>query len=202
MNKAQFFDLVRKSTMFNGKLSDEQVEGIEAILDAATAAGWSMAWKAYALATAYHETAKTMQPIPEYGNNNYFENNYGCNGKDPKRAKANGNIHVGDGIKYRGRGFVQLTWRNNYIRASTEIGVNLRDNPDLALNIGVATKILIWGMQGGKFTGKSLGQCLGSKATIEDFKEARKIINGTDKALLIAGYAMKFQTAMQLAGAT
>lgn len=196
MNKAKFFKSVRDS-LFNGTMTQKQVEGIELIYDSATEKGWLKSWIAYALATAYHETAKTMQPISEYGNNGYFENNYGCMGKNPTRAKLMGNTNLGDGIKYRGRGYVQLTWKNNYKQAGDYLGVDLVNNPDLALDKEVATKILIWGMLKGKFTGKKLSDYLPvNHGGYAQFMLARNIINGRDKAALIAGYALKFQEAM------
>ena len=201
MDKPKFFDYVRKSDLFKGKLNADQVEGIEAILDATKEAAWPLSWTAYALATAYHETAFTMQPIAEMGGHNYFETNYGVNGKNPKRAILNGNTATGDGAKYKGRGFVQLTWKNNYKKAAIATGLPIDVNPDLMLQIKPALKVMIWGMSGGHFTGKALKDYLGSKGAFQDFVNARRIINGSDKAMEIANYAFKFQTALMLAGA-
>lgn len=200
MDKAKFFDYIRKSDLFKNKLNTEQVEGIEAIIDATKEAAWSLSWVAYALATAYHETAFTMQPIAEMGGYSYFEHNYGVNGKNSKRAILNGNTAVGDGAKYKGRGFVQLTWKNNYKKAAIATGLPIDVNPDLMLQINPALKVMIWGMSGGHFTGKALKDYLGAKAAFNEFVNARKIINGTDKAFDIANYAFKFQTALMLAG--
>ena len=53
-----------------------------------------------------------------------------------------GNAEVGDGALYKGRGFVQLTGKSNYISIGAKLGVNLRDNPDLANDPQTAAKIL------------------------------------------------------------
>lgn len=66
MDRAKFFAGLR-SALFGGKLAQGQVDGIIAILDAWQASQMKdLRWLAYMLATAYHETARTVQPIAEY----------------------------------------------------------------------------------------------------------------------------------------
>ena len=60
-----FFESVRKSDVLGGALKPDQISGLEAVLAAAKAANWPLAFTAYALATASHETAHTMQPVRE-----------------------------------------------------------------------------------------------------------------------------------------
>ena len=62
----------------------------------------------------------------------------------PKTAKILGNKNIGDGEKYHGRGFIQLTGRDNYRMASQALGIDLLNNPDLAERPDVAAKIAIW----------------------------------------------------------
>ena len=62
----------------------------------------------------------------------------------PKTAKILGNTHVGDGEKYHGRGFVQLTGRDNYRMASEALGIDLVKHPELAAKPDVAAKIAVW----------------------------------------------------------
>lgn len=62
----------------------------------------------------------------------------------PKTAKILGNKHVGDGEKYHGRGFIQLTGRDNYRMASQALGIDLLNHPELAERPDVAAKIAIW----------------------------------------------------------
>ena len=194
-NKAKFFDYLRDTNVLGPVLTRDEVAGCEAILDATE--GWTPAWRAYALATAYHETAGTMQPIAEYGTNSYFTTMYDIRGRRPTMAKSMGNTTPGDGIKYRGRGYVQLTWKNNYAKAGKALGIDLVKNPDYALDERIAARIMREGMEHGWFTGLSLKtylkNCFGTAA---EFTLARKIINGNDKASLIAGYALTFQKAM------
>ncbi|MEZ2604546.1 peptidoglycan-binding protein [Kluyvera intermedia] len=149
-----------------------------------------VSWLAYVLATTYHETAFTMQPIEEYGRG--AGHSYGE--PDPETGQA-----------YYGRGYVQLTWEENYQKAQGCV-VNLNTlacdvplvmQPDLALTPWVAAQVAINGMSQGWFTGKKLGDYL--TATQTDYVNARRIINGTDKAQTIAAYAEEAGAALWLA---
>lgn len=173
MDRSIFYAHVRAS-LFSGTLAQSQVDGMNAILDE-----WDkrkltdVRWLAYMLGTVYHECARTMQPIKEYG------------GTHARYAP------------YFGRGFVQLTWEANYAKAGKVIGVDLVANPDLALDIHNATLILYDGMLEGWFTGKKLADYI--HGTVCDYLNARRIINGTDRAQLIAGYASSFESAIRAA---
>jgi hypothetical protein len=181
---ANFWDAVR--AIFGGRLTKGQMAGVETIL--AASEGLPISHRAYLLATAKHETADTMQPITEYGGRKYFDK-YDTG----KLAKALGNTPEkdGDGYLYRGRGFVQITGRANYAKASGKLDVDLIANPDAALNPTVAAKILVRGCSEGWFTGKKLSDYLP-----DDFRNARRVVNGTDRADLIAGYAIEFGKAL------
>lgn len=199
MKLAEFFNITRKGVM-GPTLDYKEVQGSEAILKAME--GAPISHVAYALATAWHETAHTMMPIKEYGGDSYFFRMYDPYGHRPGVAKKLGNINKGDGAKYCGRGYVQLTGRANYRKAGKALGVNLLGDPDLAMDPVNAAIIMRRGMDEGWFTGKSflsyLPQC--GPAAFISFQKARRIINGTDKARLIAGYAQQFQVALQSAG--
>lgn len=194
-----FFMGVR-GALFCHTMNQSEVAGCNTIL--AAMEGSPLSYTAYALATAYHETAHTMQPINEYGGPSYFERMYGPSGRRPDTARQWGNTNPGDGNRFHGRGYVQLTWRNNYRKAGAALGVALEEHPELALNPDVAAKIMRRGMEEGWFTGhgfKSYLSPIGAEDT-ESFTEARHIINGSDRAEMIAGYAIDFQTALQDAG--
>ena len=190
MNRAEFYSAVR-AKVFNGTLSQKQVDGIEAILSATD--GLPITYRAYLLATAFHETARTMQAITEYGGRKYFDK-YDTG----KLAAALGNTPEddGDGYLYRGRGLVQITGRANYAKAGLALGLDLVKQPDLALQPTIAAKILVRVCMECWFTGKNLGDYLPA-----DYVGARRVVNGTDKAALIADYAHDFETALALGDA-
>jgi predicted chitinase len=194
MNLSVFFDEVRHA-LFKGKLTRNQVSGIKFILEQWDETGFSnRQWLAYALATAFHETAFTMQPIKEMGGPAYFTRIYDIRGNRPYKARELGNLTPGDGVKYAGRGYVQLTGKTNYNRASRSLGIDFVRRPDLAMEPANAAFIMFQWMKDGWFTGKSFDDYLNDKQC--DYRNARRIINGTDKAGTIAGYAIKFEAAL------
>lgn len=181
-NRKFFFDAVRLS-LFQGKLSQQQVTGLTAILDE-----WEKwpaptkddRWLAYILATTHHETDRRIWPIKEYG--------LGKNRKYGVPTPPFGQV-------YYGRGFVQLTWDYNYKKCEAKYAIpGLLQNPDLALDLTNATKILIYGMIDGLFTGKKLADYFST--TKEDWIGARYVINGKDKARLISDYAHTYYAAI------
>ena len=140
-----------------------------------------------------------MQPIKEYGGKRYFFRMYDKLGERPNVAKRLGNTKAGDGAKFAGRGYVQLTGRSNYERAGKETNAPLATKPNMAMDPKIAAKIMRAGMPEGWFTGKSFRSYLPKRgpATREQFRMARRIINGSDKERLIAGYALQFQEALK-----
>ncbi len=193
---AAFFDQLRTGIL-GPVLTAQEVDGCGAILHAMEDCG--LAYTAYALATAYHETASTMLPIREYGGSTYFTRMYDVGGARPQKAIAMGNTSPGDGPKYCGRGYVQLTWKNNYKLAGDKLGVDLVSYPDKAMEPDIAAKIMRIGMEDGWFTGRKFSSYLpfAGPAVRPQFIEARRIINGTDKSSQIADHAIAFQRALQ-----
>ena len=183
MNRGIFFDDVRQ-TVFRGRMSKSQVDGMEALLDAweNDYASKPRGWLAYMLATAYHETAHTMQPIREYGR--------GRGRKYSRRDPKTGQV-------YYGRGYVQLTWKYNYAKATDKLGTDFVNNPDFVMQPKYAAQILYQGSIEGWFTGKKLGDYISGRR--KDYRNARRIINGTDRAGLVAGYADSFEEALKRA---
>lgn len=180
IERKHFFDSVRES-LFNGAMNQGQVHGMEAIIREWESQDLTdLRWLAYMLATTYHETAKTMQPIEEYGK--------GKGRKYGKPDPVTGHI-------YYGRGFVQLTWKSNYANMGKLLDISLVDNPELALKVDIATQIMFKGMIGGLFTSKKLADYF--DANTEDWVNARRIINGVDCAVIIAGYAKEFLKAIK-----
>lgn len=186
IDRGIFFTKIR--SLF-GRMSQSQVEGLNSLLDAV--GGCLINEAAYMLATAYHETAHTMQPIEEYGKGRGRD--YG------KRLKMSRKPYSDTLPIYYGRGYVQLTWYENYDKAGRLLKLDLLRQPELALQADVAAKIMREGMFDGWFTGKKLGEYIGLRTA--EYVSARRIINGMDKAQLIAGYAVVFELALRKAKA-
>lgn len=171
-----------------GKLNQKQVDGFENIFNYWESSNLKdKRWLAYMLATTWHETAKTVQPIEEFGK--------GKGRKYGERVKHSGVPYKNYTAIYYGRGYVQLTWYENYELMGRLLKLNLLAQPELAMEPLIAAKIMFEGMTRGAssvgdFTGKCLEMYFNDKT--DDPVGARRIINGTDKAELIADYHRKF----------
>ena len=199
MNRTAFYAALRQrnSGLFGTSLTQAQVDGLERLLSAVN--GRPISHASYLLGTAFHETGGTMQPIREaFGKSDQDTIN-----RMEKAWKAGrlGSVRTpywrpdASGRAWFGRGYVQLTHRENYAKAAAVTGVDLLGDPSKAMQPEVAAKILVEGCESGLFTGKKLSDYLpGDPVT------ARRVVNGTDKAALIAGYAKAFEAALREAG--
>lgn len=184
MDRAKFYGAIRRYP-FPNRLMQSQVDGMEIMLDA-----WDQReeddsrWLAYILATTFHETAYTMQPIAEYGK-----------GKGRKYGKADPET----GQTYYGRGFVQITWKDNYSRFGDLLDIDMVNDPDQALDVETASRIIFEGMTRGMFTGRGLKHYFKPGTLEGDWFNARKIINRLDKAERIARYGRAFWRAILIA---
>ena len=175
-----------------GSLSQEAVDNINLIVETCEKYNLTYPQTAYLLATTYHETGGTMKPIKEYGGDKYLSK------YDTGRlAKALGNTPQadGDGIKYAGRSYVMITGWYNYKFAGEQLGIDLINNPDLALQPKYSAEILVNGSMNGWFTSKKLSDYINDKK--KDYINARRVINSLDKAQLIASYAVVFERALR-----
>ena len=147
----------------------------------------NLQWAAYMLATVKHECADTWQPIVERGQRAYFDK-YETGTSLGRRL---GNTEAGDGWRYRGRGYVQITGRANYARLTEALKLgpeaDLVLDPEQTLRPVIAYRIMSLGMRKGLFTGKKLSDYIGPGGC--DYRNARRIINGVDQAQRIADYA-------------
>lgn len=183
-DRAIFFERYRLAF---GRLTQSQVIGIETLLGFVEDDPLpSMKWTAYLMATTKHECADTWMPIEERGQRSYFDK------YEPgtKIGSALGNTQPGDGYLFRGRGYVQLTGRRNYAVMGGLLGEDLVSNPDRAKVPLVAYRVACVGMARGLFTGKKLSDYINAATT--DYVNARRVVNGTDRARDIAAYAEQF----------
>lgn len=217
MDRAMFFAGLRArgSGVFGTSLSQGQVDAVEAMLDEGARRGTPLRHLAYILASAYHEVGTALKPISE---NLTYTSTARIRAVWPSRfptaasaqpfvrnpqglaekvygARADlGNTQAGDGWRFRGRGYIQITGRANYRRFGIET------NPDAALEPATARRIMFDGMTTGAFTGRKLADYLSGAAP--DYREARRIVNADVAAngSTIAGYARAFEAALTDAG--
>lgn len=136
---------------------------------------------AYVLATAYWETARTMKPVEE--------------------AFWLSDGWRRDNLRYypwHGRGYVQLTWERNYIKAGRELDRDLTTDPTKVMEPEISAEILVCGSRDGWFTGKRLEDYITLRRS--NYRGARRIINGTDKASTIAEIARDYEAALLAEG--
>jgi len=178
-----YFNAVRDE-LFDGALSQVQVDG-QNLLISLYESGYTgtpmddIRWLAYILATVHHECAAQFWPITEYGSDEYLQGQ--------------------DYWPYIGRGFVMITWEENYRNASSALGlVGNRDlvaHPEMALDSLISARILFRGMAEGWFTGAKLGEFFNE--TEDNPYDARTIVNAHDDAKLIEGYHDIFLAALE-----
>lgn len=184
MNFKKFFDKIRGQI----NLTMGNVPEIEYLIKEAARRNVSLDKLSYILATTGWETAMTFLPVREA----YW--------KDENWRKRNLRYYP-----YYGRGYVQLTWDYNYEKAKKKFGHDFVNFPDMAMNKKYATEILFTGMEEGWFTGKKLDDYIDDvdepdSEDLREYKNARRIINGTDKALKIAELAVVFEHALRVSG--
>lgn len=221
MNRTIFFAELRKrnSGVFGTSLSQKQVDGIEAILDAGS--HLDAPSMAYVLATAYWETGRKMFPNVE--NLNYtttkrlmqvwpsrfktsaqaapFVRNPRALANKVYNGRLGNRPGTDDGWNYRGRGMDHNTGRDNYRRSGRDVGVDLMKDPDALLRPDVAAKVIVTGMEKGRYRpGHTLARYFSPGAV--DFRGARAIINSdvSKNGPKVAAIARAFLRALGIAG--
>jgi len=173
------FDLDRIVATIHGSYRSYARESIPLILQECDANGVTDRGQiAYILATAEHES-HLGQWMRESATGWAYE---GRSDLDNTRS--------GDGPRYKGRGFVQITGRYNYTDWSNRLGIDLVNNPERAAEPPIAAKILVIGMRDGTFTSHKLNDYI--HGATRDFYNARLIVNGHDRAPDIAAIAREY----------
>lgn len=175
VNKVNFYACIRSKGLFKD-LTQKQVDTIDALFFEAEKQGLTLPQLAYCFATSYHECynwndpSTRMTPMNEVGGDKYL-----------KGKKY---------YPYFGRGLSHITWPENYKKEAKRLGIDLVKNPELMNDIYTASNSHIYCMKNGTYTGKKLSDYINENKT--DFINARRIINGLDRAADIALYADKF----------
>jgi Chitinase class I len=194
INSEIFFNGVRNKF---GPLNQKQVNGFNACIayfENSTMNDYRHL--AYALATAWHETGRRMEPVREGFADTNAQAIAAVTGLYRKGGiTRNYALPHPNGNSYYGRGLVQITHGVNYEEMGKELNIDLYNQPDLALHLPVAVKILFVGMQKGKFTSKAFKHYFTTTST--NWVNARRIINALDKAEMIANHAVKFHEALR-----
>lgn len=176
INRKAFFDGYRSNLDPDKKLTQQEVNALESFLlmvDSNEKCLSKSQW-AYVFATTFHETNATFMPVKEA----YWLS------EDWRRK----NLRY---FPYYGRGFIQITWKENYAKFSKQLEEDFVKNPDLVMIPKYAFRILVDGLINGSFTGKKISDYINDSK--KDYKGARRCVNGTDKADLVASYALKFE---------
>lgn len=188
IDRKRFFDGYRAEF---GQLTQAKVDGLNTLLEFVESdAGWNdLRQLAYFFATIKHEAADTWEPIEEYGK-----------GKKYTYGKADSQT----GHAYYGRGYTQTTWKENYRKVSAawnrlnpDDPVDFVANPELLLQPKFSYFATAHCMRTGLYTGKSLDDYINESRC--DYVNARRIINGLDKAQRIADYAKDFEKILRSA---
>ncbi|OYT70888.1 MAG: hypothetical protein CFK52_09695 [Chloracidobacterium sp. CP2_5A] len=181
------YDVQRVLSVAPASLRSYAQDAVPRILAEAQRAGLTPEQTAYVLATAQHESGLGRWMTEIWGPT---EQQRGYEGR-----RDLGNTQPGDGYRYRGRGYVQITGRANYADWSRRLGMDLVGQPELTTRPDIAARILVIGMRDGTFTGRKLSDYINSNRV--DFFNARRSVNGTDRADLIASYAQAYLQALR-----
>ncbi len=203
MDATTFFAYARRAP-FGGRLTQGQIDGMNALFrcwDSHKIPAPDKRHLAYILASVFHETGGRMVPVRE----TFASTDAGAIAALDKAYKAGRLGQVSkpywrkgaNGKAYFGRGDIQLTHEENYKVLGERIDVDLVGNPSLALDLDISAEIAIVGMLEGLFTGKKLTDYFNLKK--DDPVGARAVVNGRDKAKLIAGYYQSFLDALEAA---
>ena len=180
MDRKIFFDNYRTTLDKDGKFTQQEVSDIDTFLNffEKDIKKFSLKQWAYIFASVYHETAFTFHPV-----------------RESPRASEDWRKRNLRYYPYYGRGYIQITWDYNYAAYQKKTGIPLVKEPDLAMIPSTSWFILTDGFKYGVFTGKKISDYINDKKT--DYLNARRCINGTDKAAIIKSYAETFESILK-----
>lgn len=208
MDRQKFFNSVR-SGVFKGSMSQPQVDGMNALMDAGLKYGLTdPQHMANVLAQVFRETGGYMLGIKE----TVMPHHQDKNPSDQEvirrldRAFANGQLKWVKTPYWRegwfGRGPIQITHRDNYVKMGRAVGSDLVANPNLAMDKNIGASIAVLGMRDGMFTGKKLRDYVFPQALdASPSGNPRRIVNGQDGSdSEVAANHRKFHAALVTAG--
>lgn len=215
INRKIFFSQFKKLILKNRTLNQNLVNSLNQFLDfmESDTLLTSVYHRAFLLANTYHETAHTFAAIKEKGGKNYFIANYW---NKLNVRKQLGNIEEKDAWNRSGAGYTQVTGLGNDIKLTKALPqkfphliknfekrtgktFNLVEDHWQLLDPEIAYAAMSYGVYSGLFTGKKISAYVNDKKNeFKDYWQGRRTINGTDKAELIAGYCVIFESILLL----
>jgi len=202
----KFFSIVRNS-VFGGGLIQLQVEALDALLDAWDATDYTdLRWLASTMGQVRLECGANMYPVREgFKDTDEASIAYVTRMYNAKQIKRNYAIpEPGSILAAFGRGMIQLTWLENYVKAGKKLGLDLVNEPELLLAPAASAKVALVGCAEGWFRGDKQGRKKLSRYfnnTTEDWDGARDIVNGdtSTKGRQLEEASRRFYQALMLA---
>ena len=174
--RKQFFKGYKDTLDKNKNLSQNEINALNNFLNLyeKNKSDFNLYQWSYIFATVFHETNGTFLPVKEayWLSENWRKNNLRY-------------------YPYYGRGFVQITWEENYRKFSKLLNTDFVKYPDKVMELNNSFFILTYGFKHGIFTGKKISDYITDIK--KDYRGCRRCINGMDKADLIASYANIFE---------
>lgn len=182
IDKDYFFSRLKELKLFTS-FTQLQVDTINAVINECDKQSVTMSEQiAYIFATGYHEAYNPKKP--------------GTRFTPIREAGGEAYLTTKKYYPYVGMGLSQLTWDYNYRKESKRLGIDLMGKPELILEPKLAANSHVYCLMNGIYTGKKIPDYINPKKV--DYINARRCVNGLDKADLIAGYAQKFAQCVKI----
>lgn len=190
IDRKKFYDGVRHGP-FPGSLTQNQVSGMDPILDVWEESKFTdTRWLAAIFGGVFHETGGKMVPVREgFASTDEGARNAVASLYERGRISSD-YAEPSHGFSWFGRGRIQNTHYANYLKLEKRFGHPFTTNPSLLLDSRIDAEVTVYGHVEGIWTGKKLSDYF--NGPLADWTGARRIVNGQDKASLIAGYSKMF----------